>query len=80
VEPDLPTVEAVKLMREQKIGALPIVREGQLVGIITESDFIEIAGNLLDDTLRFDSPDPGSFDHVEDDDSDPSSSDSDAGS
>ncbi|PEN14783.1 hypothetical protein CRI94_00360 [Longibacter salinarum] len=63
VEPDLPTVEAVKLMREHKIGALPVVREDQLVGIITESDFIEIAGNLLDNTLRFDSPDPASFDH-----------------
>ena len=51
VEPDLPTVEAIRMMRSEKIGALPVVREGQLVGIITESDFIEIAGNLLDDTI-----------------------------
>ncbi|HHP7236941.1 CBS domain-containing protein [Longibacter sp.] len=79
VEPDLPTVEAVKLMREQKIGALPVVREGQLVGIITESDFIEIAGNLLDDTLRFDSPDPGSFEHVENDEANESSPDAEDG-
>jgi hypothetical protein len=27
------------------------VREGQLVGIITESDFIEIAGQLLNENL-----------------------------
>jgi CBS domain-containing protein len=38
-------------MRKHQIGALPVVREGQLVGIITERDFIEIAGNILDDTL-----------------------------
>jgi len=65
VAPDLPTVDAVKMMREHKIGALPVVREDQLVGIITESDFIEIAGNLLDDSLRFDSPDPDDFEHTE---------------
>jgi len=58
VRPDTPTVEAVKTMREHQIGALPVVREEQLVGIITESDFIEIAGNLLDDSLSFNSSDP----------------------
>jgi CBS domain-containing protein len=28
-----------------------VVREDRLVGIMTERDFIQIAGNLLDDTL-----------------------------
>ena len=51
VTPEAPTVKAVRLMRERKIGALPVVREGQLVGIITERDFIEIAGQLLNDHL-----------------------------
>ncbi|PSQ86017.1 MAG: hypothetical protein BRD42_06670 [Bacteroidetes bacterium QS_3_64_15] len=54
VSPDRPTLEAVELMREHEIGALPIVREDRLVGIITEQDFIQIAGNLLDDTLGLD--------------------------
>jgi CBS domain-containing protein len=54
VQPDMPTVEAVKLMRRHQIGALPVVREDHLVGIITERDFIEIAGNLLDDSLGID--------------------------
>jgi len=40
--------EAALLMREQSIGALPVVEDGRLVGIITESDifdaFIEIMG------------------------------------
>jgi len=54
VSPDKPTLEAVQLMRKHEIGALPVVREDQLVGIITEQDFIQIAGNLLDETLGLD--------------------------
>jgi len=52
VSPERPTLEAVELMREHEIGALPVVREDRLVGIITEQDFIQIAGNLLDDQVR----------------------------
>ena len=63
VEPDLPTVDAIKMMREHQIGALPVVRENQLVGIITQSDFIEIAGNILDDTLRIDPQDSDTVEH-----------------
>ncbi len=54
VSPDRPTLEAVEMMREHQIGALPVVREDRLVGIITERDFIQIAGNLLDDSLNRD--------------------------
>ncbi len=54
ISPDRPTLDAVKLMREHEIGALPVVREDRLVGIITEQDFIQIAGNLLDETLGLD--------------------------
>ncbi len=38
VMPDTPIEEAALLMRERKFGALPVVREGKLMGIITESD------------------------------------------
>jgi CBS domain-containing protein len=34
--------EAAKMMREQKIGALPVVQNEKLVGIITERDFFKI--------------------------------------
>jgi CBS domain-containing protein len=51
VSPEMNTLDAVDKMREHQIGALPVVREDRLVGIITERDFIQIAGNLLDDTL-----------------------------
>ena len=49
VKPSLPTVDALRLMRERRIGALPVVRDDQLLGIITEHDFIDIAGTLLDE-------------------------------
>ncbi len=51
ISPETATTEAVKLMREKGISSLPVVREGQLVGIITESDFYRIAGELLDDSM-----------------------------
>jgi CBS domain-containing protein len=40
VDPDRPIAEAARLMMDHKIGALPVVDEGRLVGIITESDFV----------------------------------------
>jgi acetoin utilization protein AcuB len=48
VAPDTPIEEAARLMRTHKIGALPVLQNGQVIGIITESDlfdaFIEVAG------------------------------------
>ncbi len=48
IEPDAYVEEAAIKMREHKIGALPVVENGKLVGIITETNifdaFIEILG------------------------------------
>jgi CBS domain-containing protein len=52
VEPDTPTLDAIVLMRTRGIGCLPVVHEGRLVGIVTESDFMGIAGELLEQKLR----------------------------
>lgn len=52
ISADSPTIEAVKLMREHKIGAIPVVQSDELVGIITEKDFYQIAGDLLDDSME----------------------------
>lgn len=40
VDPDRPIAEAARIMVDHKIGALPVVEAGRLVGIITESDFV----------------------------------------
>lgn len=43
-----PAHEAARLMRRLKIGMLPVVTSGErLVGIITETDFLEIAERAL---------------------------------
>lgn len=43
VAPDLPLPEAARIMLDKKIGCLPVVEGGKLVGILTESDFLRLA-------------------------------------
>jgi CBS domain-containing membrane protein len=38
--PDTPLVEAARVLMERKIGCLPVVEVGHLVGIVTEADFV----------------------------------------
>ena len=40
VESQRPIAEAARIMIDHKIGALPVVDDGRLVGIVTESDFV----------------------------------------
>ena len=39
--PNCPVEEAAKTLRSHRIGALPVIRENRLVGIITESDVFD---------------------------------------
>jgi CBS domain-containing membrane protein len=43
-------------MQKNKLGCLPVLNEGQLAGIITDSDFVAIAINLLE---QLESTEPG---------------------
>ncbi len=52
VTPETPTIDAIRVMRKHKIGSLPVVRDGRLVGLITEQEFIHVAGRLLDESLE----------------------------
>jgi len=52
VEPSTPTLEALQLMREKQIGCLPVVKEGRLVGLITERNFISIASDMVEQRLK----------------------------
>ena len=38
--PDTPLVEAARVLAERKMGCLPVVKDGRLVGILTEGDFV----------------------------------------
>ncbi len=52
VRPETLNRDAIALMRDHRIGALPVVRDGQLVGLVTERDFLHIAGQLLDESIE----------------------------
>ena len=40
-------VDAARMMVNRNVGQLPVVRDGRLLGIVTERDFMEIARQLL---------------------------------
>jgi acetoin utilization protein AcuB len=42
VTEDTPLEEAARIMADSKIGGLPVVRDGKLVGIITETDMFKV--------------------------------------
>jgi CBS domain-containing protein len=48
-------------IQKNKLGCLPVLNEGQLVGIITDSDFVAIAINLMEQ-LESTEPEEGEFD------------------
>ncbi len=47
VSEDAPLEEAARLMVERKIGCLPVMRDGDLVGMITETDIFEVFVEVL---------------------------------
>ena len=46
-----PTLEAMELMRGNKVGCLPVVDDGQLVGIVTSYDFLDASARLFKEQL-----------------------------
>jgi len=47
VSEDTPIEEAARIMADKKIGGLPVLRSGELVGIITETDIFRALLHLL---------------------------------
>jgi acetoin utilization protein AcuB len=47
VSPDTPFEEALRLGQEKKIGSFPVVEDGKLVGIATESDIVRVLTQAL---------------------------------
>jgi CBS domain-containing protein len=46
--PDMSVREAVQLMLDHKIGCLPVVEKGELVGLLSETDCLRYLARLLD--------------------------------
>ena len=52
VSPETTTVEAIRLMRDNRLSCLPVTENGQLVGLVTEYDLVVVAGRLLETYLE----------------------------
>ena len=48
ISPDASIMEAMDIMRSKEIGSLPVVKDDELIGIITEMDFLRIANRLME--------------------------------
>lgn len=48
ITPNATLIEAMNLMREKRIGCLPVVQNDELIGIITEMDFLRISTRLIE--------------------------------
>ncbi len=51
VTPEHSTLDAIALMRRHRIGCLPVLADGAIVGMITEEDFMGIAAELLEEKM-----------------------------
>ncbi len=47
-----PSLEAIEIMRTSKIGCLPVVDDGELVGIVTSYDFLTATARLFKEHLE----------------------------
>ena len=47
VDRDTPIEEAARIMADKKIGGLPVIREGKVVGMITETDLFKVLLELM---------------------------------
>lgn len=46
--PGAPAAEAARVIETRKVGCLPVVDGGKLVGIVTEADFVRLARQALE--------------------------------
>lgn len=52
ISTDTSTLTAIETMRNNRVGCLPVVEKGRLVGLITERDLITVASVLFERHLR----------------------------
>ncbi len=52
VSPEMDTLKAIEIMRRARVGCLPVVKDGRLVGIVSERDFMNVAAGLMEQKLK----------------------------
>ena len=53
ISPETLVVDAIKTMKDKKIGCLLVVNEEELVGVVTESNFLALAGRLIERSAEY---------------------------
>ena len=56
VHPDAPVEAAAGLMIKHKIGAVPVVQDGRVVGIVSTSDLLKALLNIIEATKQIVAP------------------------
>jgi len=51
VTPETTTLEAIALMRDNRISCLPVLKDNRLVGLVTENHFLDISRQLMEEHL-----------------------------
>lgn len=52
IAPETLTLDAIALMRRERADCLLVVKEGRLIGLLTERDFINVAARLLEQRAK----------------------------
>ncbi|MCP4448013.1 MAG: CBS domain-containing protein [Myxococcales bacterium] len=52
VAPNTRTLDAMRLMRAERVSCLPVIENDKLVGIVTESDLVDVSLHLLEKYLE----------------------------
>lgn len=52
VAPETTALDAIAIMREHRVGCLPIVKGDRLVGVVTQADFLDAAAEVFERELR----------------------------
>ena len=45
-------IDAMNLMRDKNVGCLPVIQEDELIGMITEKDFLGITSRLFEKIVK----------------------------
>ncbi len=51
ISPETPTIEALRIMQSRKVGCLPVVQGGRLVGLVTAYDFLSLSAEIIEKEL-----------------------------
>lgn len=52
IPPETATLDAIKIMRDNNISCLPVLKDDRLIGLVTENQFMDITRQLMEKKLK----------------------------